>query len=283
MACTAKETSAREPRVRYLISVDPKRTICYNCTLVTNSVEKMAQIIAWKSETDGKIFEDKKKYQNHLRTLARHRLAQKRLKIAEVEKDALWAELYEREQSIDDWMQMVIDNQHLFWAEAAAGDPHDWQNVGKKLGRGKNAANMPMPKVLKITHSLRWSDSVSNSHSCPHNGMTNWGGRETMKDGSPAPRGYPGWAGHIEWLVEWPEEFDYVYLGSDLFSKGSFRSGRQRAHTGTGGGAGGHFNKEFNTWCQRPQYDFKIFAADWPGMTRYYEKMKMWDTLKQRG
>jgi hypothetical protein len=236
-------------------------------------------ITAYKSEADGKIFEDKSKYQAHLRKLARHRLAQKKLMIARELKDAAWAELYEREQSIDDWMQMVIDNQHLFWAEAADSNPYDWERVGMKLGRGKNAHNLPMPRVLKITHSLQWSDSVSNSHSCPHNGVTCWSSNEA-RDGR--PRGYPGWHGHIEWLVEWPKEFDGIYLGSDLFSGGSFRSGRQRAHTGTGGGAGGHFNKEFNTYCQRPQYDFKIFAADWPGLARYREKRVMWGRLANK-
>lgn len=234
----------------------------------------MSIITAYKSDVDGKIFEDKSKYQAHLRKLARHRNAQRKLQIAESAKDAAWAELYEREQSLDDWMQMVIDNQHLFWAEAAQGDPYDWQNVGKKLGRGKNAGNVPMPKVLKITHNMRWSDSVSNSHSCPHNGVTNWGGR--VKG---APHGYPGWTGRVDWIVEWPKEFDGIYLGSDLFSRGTFCSGRQRAHTGTGGGGGGHFNKEFNTWCQSSGYSFDIFAADWPGMARYYQKRQMWNTL----
>jgi hypothetical protein len=236
----------------------------------------MSQVLVWKCDADGKLFEDKSKYTAHLRKLARHRNAQRKLTIAEEAKDALWAELYEREQSIDDWMQMVIDNQHLFWAEAALGDPYDWQHVGKKLGRGKNAGNMPLPKVLKITHSLRWNDMVSNSHSCPHDGITCWSSHEA-KDGR--PRGYPGWTGHIDWLVEWPKEFDGMYLGSDLFSKGTFRSGRQRAHTGTGGGGGGHFNKEFNTWCQRPGYDFRIYASDWPGLARYYEKRKMWKII----
>lgn len=242
----------------------------------------MVQIVAWKSEADGKIFEDKSKYQAHLRKLARHRLAQRKLQIAREAKDALWAELYQREQSIDQWCQMVIDYQHLFWAEAADGNRHDWERVGMKLGRGKNASNLPMPRVLKITHNLRWSDSVGNSHSCPVGGVRNWGGREKMPDGSPAPRGYPGWQGHIEWLVEWPKEFDGIYIGSELFSKGSFNSGRQRAHTGTGGGAGGHFNKEFGTWCQKPAYDFRIYASDWPGLARYHEKRKMWKTLSDK-
>jgi hypothetical protein len=73
-----------------------------------------------------------------------------------------------------------------------------------------------------------------------------------------------------------------MYLGSDLFSRGTFRSGRQRAHTGTGGGGGIHLNKEFNTYCQRPSYSFNIFAADWPGMARYYEKQKMWKMIGGR-
>jgi hypothetical protein len=236
----------------------------------------MAQIVAWKCEQDGKIFEDKKKYQNHLAKLARHRLTQRRLQVDGNLKDQIWASLYECEQSLDQWFDMVIANQDLFWAEAAQGDWNDWKDVGKKIGRGKNAIVMPMPKVLKITHSLRWSDSVSNSHSCPHDGVTNWGG---CRDKDGVPRGYPGWQGHVEWLVEWPEELDYTYLGSDLFSRGTFSTGRQRAHTGTGGGGGGHFNKEFNTYCQRPSYDFKIFASDWPGLARYYEKRQMWNTL----
>ena len=239
----------------------------------------MSIITAYKSDADGKIFEDKSKYQAHLRTLARHRNAQRKLQVAEAVKDAAWAELYEREQSIDQWCQMVIDNQHLFWAEAAAGDPYDWGCVGKKHGRSKNAMVVPAPKLLKITHDLRWNDMVSNSHSCPVGGVQCWSSYEA-KDGR--PRGYPGWTGRIEWLVEWPQELDGYFLGGDLFSKGTFQSGRQRAHTGTGGGGGSHFNREFNTWCQRPGYDFRIYASDWPGMARYYQKRKMWETLAQK-
>jgi hypothetical protein len=239
----------------------------------------MSQVLVWKSDVDGKLFEDKARYQSHLRTLARHRNAQRKLQIAESAKDAAWAEMYEREQSIDDWCQMVIDNQHLFWAEAALGDPYDWQNVGKKIRRGKNATTMPAPRLLKITHSLRWNDCVSNSHACPVGGVTCWSSHEA-KDGR--PRGYPGWHGRIDWLVAWPRDFDGFYLGSDLFSRGSFQSGRQRAHTGSGGGGSGHFNKEFDTWCQRPGYDFSIFASDWPGLTRYHEKQIVWNRLTQK-
>lgn len=233
----------------------------------------MSVITAYKSDEDGKIFEDKHKYQLHLRKLARHRLEQRKLQISEAEKDRVWAELYEREQSLEDWTQMVIDNQHLFWAEAAAGNPRDWERVGMKLGRGKNAGNLPMPEVLAINMRLQWNDNVSNSHSCPHNGVTNFDRRADYNKGRPTS--YPGWSGRIEWVVKWPEEFDGIYIGSNLFARGTFRTGRQRANTGTGGGGGGHFNKEFNTYCQKPGYDFKLFAADWPGLYRY-EMRKQW-------
>jgi hypothetical protein len=233
-------------------------------------------ITAYKSEADGKIFEDKTKYQAHLRKLARHRLEQRKLQIAEAEKDAIWAELYEREQSLEQWAQMVIDNQHLFWAEAAKGEPADWSRVGKKIGRGKNAIVMPCPKLLKLDLRMTWDNCVSNSHSCPHDGKTNWGGYET-KNG--VPTGYPGWQGSVSWIAAWPKELDGMYLASDLFSRGTFRTGRQRANTGSGGGGGGQFNKEFNTWVHRPGYEFRIYASDWPGMARYYEKRRMWDTI----
>lgn len=238
----------------------------------------MSIITAYKSDADGKIFEDKAKYTAHLRKLARHRNAQRKLRIAEAEKDAIWAELYEREQSLEEWAQMVIDNQHIFWAEAAAGDPYDWERVGKKLGRGKNAVVMPCPKLLKLDLRMTWNNCVSNSHSSPHDGQTNWSGHET-KNG--VPEGYPGWQGSAKWVAAWPEELEGIYLASDLFARGTFRTGRQRAHTGTGGGGGGHFNKEFNTYCQSPSYEFKLFASDWPGMARYYEKQKMWNALKE--
>ena len=237
----------------------------------------MVQIVAWKSEADGKIFEDKSKYQAHLRKLARHRLAQRKLQIAESVKDAAWAELYEREQSIDQWMQMVIDNQHLFWAEAAAGDPYDWQNVGKKLSRGKNAQVMPQPRVLKITHQLRWSDMVSNSHSCPVGGVTNWGNRDPD-----APTGYPGWQGRMDWVYAWPREWDGVYLGSDLFGGFANHYGRSRVHTGTGGSGGTVFSKKHNCYVTSCGYSVNVFAADWPGLTRHRDKQVMWKTLTNR-
>lgn len=235
-------------------------------------------ITAYKSEADGKIFEDKKKYQNHLRKLAKVRRERKRIEIEENLKDRIWNELYECEQSIEQWRDMVIANQDLFWAEAASADPHDWERIGKTY---KKVA-MPVPRLLEFTEfNLRWHESVSNSHSCPHNGMTNWGGYNSDKG---APNGYPGWGGRVSWIVAWPEEWDGVYLGSDLF-KGlcsSGRGNRRRAYSGGGGGGGLTFSKKYNCYVQSFGYDFKLFDADWPGIARYYEKRRMWATLSDR-
>ena len=236
----------------------------------------MSVITVWKCDEDGKLFEDKKKYQAHLRKLARVRRTRRQLEIAEGLKDRIWNELYECEQSIEQWADMVIANQDLFWAEAAKSDPYDWKVVGKTY----KGVVCPVPRLLGFTEfSLRWSDEVSNSHSCPHNGLTNWGGHDTDKG---APRGYPGWQGHVSWIVAWPKEWDGYYLGGDLFSGGFGRSGRQRAHTGTGGGSGMRWNEDYKCHVMSHGYEFKIFAADWPGMARYYEKRRMWKTLSEK-
>lgn len=230
----------------------------------------MVQIVAWKCNEDGKVFEDKAKYQNHLRKLARVRRERRRIDIEETLKDRIWNELYECEQSVEQWRDMVIANQDLFWAEAAKGDPYDWKVVGK-VYRG---VACPVPRLLEFTRfDMRWSDSVSNTHSCPQNGVQNFMGDDSK------PRGYPGWAGRAEWICAWPKEWDGVYLGGDLFAAGTFCTGRQRAHTGTGGGGGMRYSEKHGCHIMSHGYDFKIFASDWPGMARYYEKRQVWATL----
>ncbi len=239
----------------------------------------MSQITVWKCDNTGKLFEDKDKYQAHLRKLARERNTKRKLTVVEAEADAWWARAYETEMTIQEWKQFVINNQARFWAEAAKADPHDWSYVGKSHNRRKSGVYCPIPELLEFTtFDVRWNPAVSNSHSCPHNGVTNWGGKEQI-DGQLAPRNYPGWSGRVEWIVKWPEEWDGVYLGSDLF-KGLFgQGGRQRAHTGTGGG-GMRYNEKHKCHTQSFGYDFRMYAADWPGMARAIAKEQMMQVLK---
>jgi len=226
----------------------------------------MSQITVWKCDQTGKLFEDKNKYRGHLSKLARERNIKRKLTVMEAVANQKWNELYECEQTIEQWRDMVIANQNMFWAEAAKGDPYDWKNVGKTHGRKKDAVPCPIPELLEFTEfSVRWNTEVSNSHSAPHNGVQCWSSREA-EDGR--PRSYPGWNGRVEWIVRWPKEWDGVYLGGDLFSGGSFRSGRQRAHTGTGGGGGMRYSEKHGCHVQSFGYDFRMYAADWPGLAR---------------
>ena len=94
-----------------------------------------------------------------------------------------------------------------------------------------------------------------------------------------SPLFYPGWQGHVEWEVEWPEEFGHCYIGSDLFGGFGHSGRRQRAHTGTGGGGATVFSKEFQCHVQKPGYDFRLYAADWPGLARYHEKRRVWNAI----
>jgi hypothetical protein len=150
----------------------------------------MSQITVWKCDQTGKLFEDKAKYQSHLRKLARERNTKRKLTVIEAEADAWWQAAYNKEMTIDQWRQFVIDNQSRFWAEAAKTDPFDWNYIGKKNTRGKNGVHCPIPELLEFTEfNVRWNPTVSNSHSRPHNGVTCWSSREAQ-DGRPTS--YPG-------------------------------------------------------------------------------------------
>lgn len=236
----------------------------------------MSQITVWKCDQTGKLFEDKVKYQSHLRKLARERNTKRKLTVIEAEADAWWQAAYNKEMTIDQWRQFVIDNQSRFWAEAAKTDPFDWNYIGKKNTRGKNGVHCPIPELLEFTEfNVRWNPTVSNSHSRPHNGVTCWSSREAQ-DGRPTS--YPGWSGRVEWIVRWPKEWDGVYLGSDLFRDGY--NTRTRAYTGTGGGGGIRWSEKHQCHVQSFGYDFRMFAADWPGMARLIAKEQMMQVLK---
>lgn len=236
----------------------------------------MSQILVWKCDETGKLFEDKNKYQGHLSKLARERNTKRRLMVAEALADQKWNELYQCEQTIEQWRDMVIANQNMFWAEAARGDEWDWANVGKTRSRKAGAVVCPIPELLEFTEfSVRWNPKVSNSHSAPHNGVQCWSSQEA-KDGR--PRSYPGWSGRADWIVRWPKEWDGVYLGGDLFNSGTFRTGRQRAHTGTGGAGGVRYSEKHKCDVQSFGYELRMYAADWPGLARA-EGMKQFDQV----
>lgn len=220
----------------------------------------MPQVLVWQCPKTGKLFDSKAKYVKYVQETARanleHRKEQAKRKIL-----FQWHEEFRaREQSVEDMLAAVIEEQEWFWRLARIRST-DFQ-------RGR--VSLPDPLLVEFTKiSLHYSDRVSNSHSCPLNGVTNWGGRDTYKDGTPKPRGYPGWQGRLEWRVKWPEKYDTFYPGGRLFA-GSC------VHTGTGGGGGyrdghAHFG-----------YGVSIFEDDWPGLKAYREKQIFWDHLTRK-
>jgi hypothetical protein len=218
------------------------------------------KITVWKCEHTGKLFEDVDLYRKHLRKLGRARRETSKLAVIAGERDSWWAEAYNTEMSIDEFPNWVIANQDRFWQEAKTKS-WDWDKVGKT----RRSVVCPVPRLLEFTvWNVRPSMNVSNSHGCPHNGVTNWGGRVEG-----APRGYPGWQGRVEWLVAWRKEWDGVYIGGDLF-----REGRTRARTGTGGGGHMRWSDQHKCYVQSYGYEFQMFAADWPGIIRHIAKQQ---------
>jgi hypothetical protein len=118
--------------------------------------------------------------------------------------------------------------------------------------------------VHALRFHLRWNDHVSNSHSCPLNGVENWQ-RELDK-----PRSYPGWQGQV-WFGIVSELAD---KSLDSYSS-SFGIIKPPLNTGSGSGAGSgaafgykHAHsagyKDSTSKYKYGSYDFKVFADDFP-------------------
>lgn len=88
---------------------------------------------------------------------------------------------------------------------------------------------------------LFYNENTSNSHVCPHNGVTNWGDKNPD-----LPTGYPGWYGRLGGSLYRDKKNMNSYPYSSVFKLIG-------VHTGSGGGG----NERFS-------YDCKIFVADWP-------------------
>jgi hypothetical protein len=143
-------------------------------------------------------------------------------------------------------------------------------------GRGKN---VKLCKVVGFAWNLTFGD-VSNSHSCPMNGVTNWCNRDKS-----CPSNYPGWNGRV-WIryAEEPASFSNGPLSVTL------------THTGTGGGGSYNgvwksvstarwnrygFKSPKNAYPEIACYswDYRIYASDWPLIGLEIEKQQLFDKL----
>ena len=215
----------------------------------------MSVITAYKCDATGKIFEDKIKYVKHIRKVAAERRNQRKIEAAYKADIQWWHDnFWNRVKSLAQLKAAVLHYRDVF---AANGVKNYWSSSKNKL--------LPTPIVEFKTFDLRYNDSVSNSHNCPHDGVQNF-----MRDEN-TPRGYPGWQGRFDYIVQSHKSQLHSYPGSsETWTK-------TRIHTGTGGG-GGHKDQEIN-FLQSFGYDVRLFYSDWPAMANEYEKAKTFKAL----
>lgn len=142
-----------------------------------------------------------------------------------------------------------------------------------------NPKSSKLVRVAGFQWDVHWSD-VSNGHECPINGQTNWEGRDKT-----APRSYLGWAGRV-WIRYDP--------GPETFGSDPFRATLTYTGTGGFGGYGGPWERisqaryeahghgcspDFYPEPKIYSWDYRFFAADWPGPGGVIEKQQMWDRL----
>lgn len=197
---------------------------------------------AYKCPWTSKVFATKKAYANHLRVLREdriHRAIRARIR------NKIFEELINL-QSFDKIIEWIETHPEFLFDGIILHGRDKW---------GERRGHLRDKFWVKVTYlDVRWADNVSNSHSCPRSGVTNWGGKGLLPGGEPAPRGYPGWTGRIEFQLSHD-----LGIGSDIMRPLGI-------HTGTGGGISEN----------RYGYDVKFFDSDWPGL----EKVRIFDILK---
>jgi hypothetical protein len=217
-------------------------------------VDQAKQCKAYVCPWTKKLFATKRSYVSHLNQLRASRMHYRARQMRFRRKlEDMW-----NQPDFDSVIRWIHNNPEVFWenCKRQAFDEYTtkrWDAIRDTF-------------EIKITNlNLTYSDSVSNSHNCPHTGVTNWGGHRKLKDGTNAPRGYPGFAGNISFHTP----VNPVSFASNVF-KGI------RIHTGSGGGGDGHY-----------QYSVSFFLDDWPGIAKtlsnnreHYEKENLINMIK---
>ena len=199
---------------------------------------------AFRCPWTNQVFDNKRSYVKHLRLLREDRIHRE---IRANIRNRIFEELINQPS-----FEKIIE-----WIETHPEFLFDGIIQNGKDRWGERREHLREQFWVKITYlTVRWTDRVSNSHYCPRGGVENWGGRKLLPDGSPAPTGYPGWEGRIEFQVS--HDFGF---GSDIMKPIGI-------HTGSGGGIQeGSYG-----------YDVRFFASDWPGL----EKNRLFEILKEQ-
>lgn len=222
----------------------------------------MSQVLVWKSDADGKLFEDKGKYQKHLRKLANERRKQKQLAQQALEREA-FLDRMGQVGSMEELNQFIKDNWEWFFVNGLRRN--QWR-------RDRKAEKLHEYVDVRI-HQTWWKDDIGNTHSCPRGGVENFNQRYNRQQGKNLPESYPGWRGRITIKVRPPmakyrgKEYLKDGWGSDYF-EGTI------IHTGSGGGGGNKDNQYISY-----SYDVTLWADDFPVMKDRIEKQKIWQGI----
>lgn len=196
-----------------------------------------AQVVgAYRCPFTDEVFRYKREYLAHLRS-RRSRIHGK-IRSNNLDKDL---SRIREATAWDEMIHLVEENSALFMENARRHNPgYD--------GEWPDAKNFR----VRITYlSITQDPSVSNSHNCPLNGVTNWGNHRPG-----APRGYPGWQGRIEYQTS----HKLPIFGRDVFR-------RTGINTGSGGGI---TNNCFG-------FSVELFDADWPA----FDQQRILDVLSE--
>jgi hypothetical protein len=220
----------------------------------------MSVITAYKCDTTGKLFEDKAKYQKHIRKVACERRNQRKIDAAHKSDLQWWHDnFWNRVKSMAQLQAAILHYKDVF---AARGVKNYYSGIRDKL--------KPTPIIKFKKFQVHYSEHVSNSHHSPHDGIQNFDTRADYNKGKPT--GYPGWDGNFEYTVQSYKGQTHSYPGSGEMWEGT------RIHTGSGGGGNGTPEQE-KLFQQNFGFDLRLFASDWPLMAAEYEKANMMKIL----
>ena len=188
----------------------------------------MPQVTVWKCCATGALFESKECYLKHLKDIAKRNLAAK-----------------QHSKHIQSAIDIVQSAKNVEQLEIAAS---------KAMVIYYKSRHVSVGDITVTFERLYFNWKCSNSHRCPKNGVTNWGG-----DQPNTPKGYPGLRGRIDIRYE---ESTY-----DNISKARMKRGHQVLdfsnllemlciNTGTGGGGAHHLG-----------YDVTLFSDDFPNIS----------------
>lgn len=206
----------------------------------------MSQILAWRSDFDGKLFESKAKYVAHLKKLAKvrrlNRAAEQIVKQHYVIQDAIG--------QVASWHDL-----ELFIKEN--WDSYFFPNGLRRTWKHKQGSRKQTLIDVSV-YNVRFVNKLSNSHSCPR------GGQENFLCIPDIPRSYPGWHGRIK-----------IKIQTGKTASGRFEDGFGNAYfdetvikTSSGGGG---LSKTGET-----VYDYELFlwAADFPVMWENHTRLQ---------